>query len=160
MIDTFHELFCGCIFVFLPPTFWQRTITTTWRKKQAKESTREFDQSQNISHWNILIFDTSIRKFEHFNVRTLVTTHIMKALWIKNGTIFVHLQRYFIERRFINTSGQGISSENSYQRFSCLHDKVGSQKWRNFQSSTRTRERVWQILSCSWKMWWCSWTSF
>ena len=35
----------------------------------------------------------SIRKFEHFNIRTLVTTYIMEALWIKNGTMAVHLRR-------------------------------------------------------------------
>ena len=58
----------------------------------------------------------------------------MEALWIKNGTIFVHLQRYFIERRFINTSGQGIPSENSYQKFSCLHDKVAPKNGETFKA--------------------------
>ena len=55
-------------------------------------------------------------------------------------------------RKFINTFGQGIQSEDSYQKLSCLHDKVNSQKSINFHSSIRTRQRLRQICSRSRKM--------
>ena len=62
------------------------------KKKQAKEHTPVFEASfKAFKDSNISTFNSSIRKFEHFNIRTLVT-HIMKALWIKNGTMAVPQQ--------------------------------------------------------------------
>ena len=49
------------------------------KKKQAKEHIPVFGQFQNIKafeHFNIRF---KFRKFEHFSIQTLVTTHIMKA---------------------------------------------------------------------------------
>ena len=90
-------------------------------KKQAKEQTPVLEASfKALNHSNISTFDSSIRKFEHFNIRALVITHIIKALQIKNGTIAVHLRRSFIDRkRFINAFAPGVRSENSHQTLSC-----------------------------------------
>ena len=152
------------VYFCLPATTILRTNNTaTWRKSKQKNTHQYLASLKALKHSNISTFDSSIRKLEHFNtwiqcIRTLVTTYIMKALWIKNGTMAVHLRRKFIDRRrFINTFGQGIRLKTHLKGY---HDEVDSQKWRNSQSSTRIRERVWQIRSRSWKMWWCGWTSF
>ena len=67
--------------------------TTTWRKNKQK-NTRQYSASfKALKHSNTSTFDSNIQKFEHFNIRTLVTTHITKALSIKNYTMAVHLRR-------------------------------------------------------------------
>ena len=65
------------------------------KKKQAKEHTPVFsqDSAKALKHSNISTFDSSIQKVEHFIIWTLVITYIMKALWIKSGTMSVHLRR-------------------------------------------------------------------
>ena len=68
-----------------------RTNTTKiWRKNKQKNTHQYLTSFKALKHSNILTFDSSIRKFEHFNIQTLVTTHIMKAYWNKNGAMSVH----------------------------------------------------------------------
>ena len=79
------------VYIRFPATNILRTNnTTTWRKNNQKTHT----SIQSVSkHSNISTFGSSIWTFEHFDIRMLVTMHIIKALRIKNGTMSVHLRR-------------------------------------------------------------------
>ena len=82
------------VYFCFPATKIVRTnTTTTWRKNKQKNTHQYLASFKALKHSNILTFDSSIGKFEHFNIRTLSATHIMKALWIKNGSMSVHLRR-------------------------------------------------------------------
>ena len=49
-------------------------------KKNKQKNTQQYLASfQALKYSNISTFDSGIQKFEHFNIRTLVTRHIMKA---------------------------------------------------------------------------------
>ena len=82
------------IYFYFPATKIVRTnTTTTWRKHKQKNTHQYSAIFKALKHSNISTFDSSIGRFEHFNIRTLVTMHVMKALWIINGSMSVHLQR-------------------------------------------------------------------
>ena len=68
-------------------------------KKNKQKNTQQYLASlQALKYSNISIFDSGIQKFEYFNIRTLVTRHIMKACESKMAHyLFISDVRFSIE---------------------------------------------------------------
>ena len=72
-----------------PATNILRMNTTTWKKNKQKNIYLYLASFKALNQSDISTFNSRIQKFKHFNIWTLVTMHIMKELWIKNGTMSV-----------------------------------------------------------------------
>ena len=65
---------------------------------------------------------------------------------------------FFERRRTANNLTQGVRTEFSYKRLSCLYDEMEPNTCWILQVSTGTKKWIWQICSCSRKMRCCGWT--
>ena len=150
----FAKCFVG-LFSFYCHQYFNNEQYHNMKKKQAKEHTPVFVHFQSIKafeHFNIRFKHSKIWTFQYSNICRNAHNENIHAC---SSAILIYSQKkiyqYFQSR---NAIWKLIS------KVIMRDDKMDSQKWRNSQSSTRTSGRVWQIRSRSWKMWWCSGTSF